>query len=308
MKRPRIPPDAEMVRTYDELDCRFVGPFYDDKYNLLIVIGRPGLGKSYLFERLADGDENTCLIKGKSTSFRAYISAYHNIDKRLVFDDAELLWGELAGRQLIRQLCETTPIKHIRWDSAARQLERERIPREFSTRSRIAILANHFTFGGASEYAAIVDRGHLAYFDPTPIEIHRMVGEWFEDREVYSYIRDRLDRIPELTVRTYVLAQERRKAGQDWERLIEERYCQLEHQSVVVQRLEQDPAFTTVEQRAAEFMWQTGRSRATYFNVKRRLREAGLLPPTPSHRRQPQRRILPRGALRRRPSPPTRSP
>ena len=93
MKRPEIPPDAEIVRTYDELERRFVEPFFSDKYNLLIVIGRPGLGKSYLFERRVDGDENSCLIRGKSTPFRAYISTYRNIDKRIVFDDAELLWG-----------------------------------------------------------------------------------------------------------------------------------------------------------------------------------------------------------------------
>ncbi len=48
-------------------------------------------------------------------------------------------------------------------------------------------------FGEAEEYEAILDRSHLVYFDPLPIEIHKDVGQWFWGQEIYDWIGGRLD-------------------------------------------------------------------------------------------------------------------
>ncbi len=73
-------------------------------YNLPIVVGRPRTNKSRRFEHRLD--ENSFRIKGNSKPLRAYMQSYWHRGKRLIYDDAELLWADANGRQLIRQAGE----------------------------------------------------------------------------------------------------------------------------------------------------------------------------------------------------------
>ena len=129
---------------------------------------------------------------------------------------------------------------------SARQLENEGVPRKFNTRSRLVIIANAFEFGGHQETAAIIDRAQLFVFDPTPKEIHRQVGKWLRNgnREVYDFIGKRLNRMENLSARTYIRAAEQRAAGLDWRGMIEEQFCCGANEAVVLD-LEADPSLRT---------------------------------------------------------------
>jgi hypothetical protein len=60
MRPPKIPPGAAIIRTYAELD-RLVAAFFDGRYQLLIIIGGPGVAKSTNFEMRLDSQSH--LIK-----------------------------------------------------------------------------------------------------------------------------------------------------------------------------------------------------------------------------------------------------
>ena len=49
MRTPRIPSGAEVVRTYAQYEAH-VAAFFQGLCHLLIVVGQPGLSKSYSFE------------------------------------------------------------------------------------------------------------------------------------------------------------------------------------------------------------------------------------------------------------------
>jgi hypothetical protein len=275
MRNPRIPDGAEVVRTYAEYG-QFVESFFRGHYQLLILVGRPGLSKSFEFEqRLGRAGH---LIRGWAAPLQAYIEAYRHRNKLLVFDDAEVLWKRPGGRILIRSLAEHRSRKHVQWRSTTRELSSQGIPQSFTTTSKVAIIANRFVFGAEDEREAVLDRAHLVYFDPTPLEVHTRVADWYWDQTIFDHIGERLHMLDEVSARTYIKAWERRMADGDWKKLIEETYC---HKSttLLVQALEFDPRFETVDQRLRHFTQTSGMCRATYFNIKRRLRDNEQLRP-----------------------------
>jgi hypothetical protein len=273
MRRKQVPDGAEVIRSYEDYG-NFVRSFFGGYYQLLIVLGKPGLGKTQAFKEYA-GD-NAHITKGWTSPLQAYIDAYHHRNKLLIYDDAETLWQRSAGRVFMRSICESQPIKDVQWASTSSELKRLGIPQHFRTSSKVAIIANHFTFGREDELQAVLDRGHLIYFDPIPVEVHTRVGDWFWDQQVYDFVGDRLHMLAEVSSRTYVKAWERRRAGSDWRKMIIDQYC-LDSTKLAVQELEVDQTCKSVQDRVDRFMSQTGRSRATYFNVKRALQQSGQL-------------------------------
>ena len=72
MRNPKIPPGAEIIRTYAVLG-QFVEDFCQGHYQLLIVVGRPGLAKSSEFEQRLG--QNGQVFKGWVAPLQAYIDA-----------------------------------------------------------------------------------------------------------------------------------------------------------------------------------------------------------------------------------------
>lgn len=278
MRSKTIPPDAEVVRTYDELR-EFKNSFFNNEFYFLMCVGRPGLSKSWEFEERCkpykdrDGVEVSAAhyIKGNVTPVEAYRIAYQHRNKLLVFDDAERLWADSTGRYLLRDLTECKLSKTIHWRTANKDLHRHCIPTSFETRSRLCLIMNRFAFGDADEYDAIVDRAQFVYFDPPPLEVHKNAALWFWDQEVFDYLGEHLHTIEatKLSARAYVKAYERKPKG-DWKEFLARRYfVQSAEQWVIA--LQSDPKYRTAQEKVEEFIKRTGLSRATYFNIKKTL-------------------------------------
>ncbi len=63
---------------------------------------------------------------------------------------------------------------------------------------------------------AVENRGHLQFFEPIPAEVHRKVGEWFWDQDIYDFMGENIHLLPGLAMRHYVQAAELKEAGMDW--------------------------------------------------------------------------------------------
>ncbi len=222
MRSKTTPPDAEVLRTFDELR-EFRDAFFNAEFYFLLVVGRQGLAKTWEFEdrckpcKAHDGTDISVAhyIKGNITPVEAYRLAFQNRNKLLVYDDAERLWADSTGRFLIRDLTECKPWKWVSWRTANKNLEREGIPRSFQTSSRVCFIMNRFAFGDAHEYDAIVDRAQFVCFDPTPLEIHKNTALWFWDQQIFDFIGEHLHVIDpdKLSSRSYVKAYERKPKG-----------------------------------------------------------------------------------------------
>ena len=262
------PEGALVVRSYAQLDP-FVTAFADGKLNLLIVIGRPGLAKSQSFRRVAGG---ACWLEGNASPFGMYCALYQHRDCLVVIDDVDSLYANGAGVRLLKCLCQTDPVKRVAWQSAAAQLDKEGIPREFLTTSKVAILANDWRTLN-DNVAAVQDRGHVLLFEPTAQEVHAQARSWFQDEEVYRWFEAHLPLIAEPSLRHYVRAAELKAAGLDWQQGLP--LTGMSPKTLLAARLRSDPTYASEEARAQAFVAQGGGCRATYFNHVRKLRAAG---------------------------------
>lgn len=274
-RSPEVPQEATVIHTYADLDAE-AAAFFSDHYDLMIVIGRPGLGKTEAMKKyLALTPGIGHLITGKATPLGAYKECYDYRHRLLIFDDAEILWASDNGKTLMRALTQQQREKKLQWLTSSKQLDN--YPTSFKTTSRSAFVMNRFVSSEDPFYAAILDRGQLLYFDPTPFDIHTYVAEWFHDQEVFDFIAQHLHRVIGLSARAYNLTAQRKAAGRDWKRFFKGRYCDESSRLWLVQKLVNDPTFKTVDDRIQAFIAQEGGCKKTYYNYKAELEKNGQL-------------------------------
>ena len=258
-------PSHTRVTTYRELEA-FVDAFANGHLNLLIIYGRPGVGKSSAVRKRVG--ERAFTINGTASPFGIYIAAYRHRDEPIVLDDIDGLTANPQGVRLLKALSQTDPEKTVSWETQAAALDREELPKSFTTQSHLCILSNsHFV---SEDARALEDRGHVLVFDPSALEVHRQTSIWFWDQEVFDFVGQYLHLMPSHSSRTYVNAWERKNAGLPWQPAVLDR-C-LSGLTLEVAKLRSDPQFKTEEERARAFVERNLGCRATYFNHAKRLR------------------------------------
>ena len=173
-----------------------------------------------------------------------------------------------AGCGLLKCLCQTEEEKAVAWHSDARSLERQGIPREFTTKSRVVIISNDWKTLNKN-VAALQDRGHVLLFQPSAAEVHAQAGKWFDDREIYEWFAANLHRIREPSLRHYVRARELKAAGMDWTDVLA---VEAENpRARLAAELLASTAYGSTAARVKAFVEQGGGCRATFFNHRRKL-------------------------------------
>jgi len=203
-----------------------------------------------------------------ATPFQIYCEAYKSRGLPLILDDVDGLYRTPDGIRLLKSLAQTEHTKNVCWQTAAPTLDRLKIPRQFTTTSRVAIIINDWRTLNA-DVAALEDRGHLVSFEPSPWEIHRQAALWFWDEEVFGFIAERLHLVERHSLRTYTKAYELKVAGMDWRSTILSRL--VPPAALAVAKLKADPSFATEEERVRAFIQAGLGCRATFFNQAKRL-------------------------------------
>ena len=253
------------LTTYAELE-KLVRAFARGDLNLLILVGSHGLGKSRVL-RQAMGDQ-VCWLEGNTSPFGLYCQLWRNQNRPVVLDDLDGLYASRDGIRLLKCLTQNEPHKSVSWYTDAATLAREQIPRGFRTTSRVAIITNEWKTLNRN-VAALQDRGHLVIFEPSSLEVHQRTADWFWDPEIFDFIGERLHLISEPSMRHYVAAWELKQAGIDWRSLILNR-C-LSGKALLVAQLKASPDYASEAERVRAFIARGGGSRATYFNLSKRL-------------------------------------
>src|SRR5271170_6326374 len=127
------------ITTYDRLEA-YLAAFAKGHFGLLILVGSGGLAKSRSVRAALGG--SGCWIEGNATPFGMYTKLYRHRDEFVVIDDVDALYADRSGVRLLKCQCQTEEEKAVAWHSDARSLEKQGIPREFVTKSRVVIVAN----------------------------------------------------------------------------------------------------------------------------------------------------------------------
>lgn len=246
---------------------QYLQAFAQGHFHLLILVGGAGLGKSRSV-RAALGDD-VCWIEGNATPFGIYSKLYRHRDQFVVFDDIDGIYADRNGVRLLKCLCQTEQEKTLAWHSDARTLERQGIPREFTTKSRVIIIANDWKTLNKN-VMALQDRGHVLFFEPDAVEVHRKAETCFFDREIYAWFAVNLHRVREPSLRHYVRAAELKGAGMDWTAVLADEIDNP--RARLAARLLASDDYGSTSERVHAFVRQGGGCRATFFNYQKRLR------------------------------------
>ena len=259
------PHKALHITTYQRLQ-EYLEAFAQGHFHLLILVGSGGLAKSRSVRAVLDG--KGCWIEGNATPFGMYAKLYQHRDEFVVIDDVDALYADRSGVRLLKCLCQTEEVKAVAWHSDARGLERQGIPREFTTSSHVVMITNDWKTLNKN-VAALQDRGHVVFFEPSPEEVHRQAGTWFDDPEIYPWFADNLHRIREPSLRHYVRARELKAAGMDWTAIFPAE--EDNPRARLARELIASTAYDNMEARAKAFVAQEGGCRATFYNYRRKL-------------------------------------
>ena len=253
------------VTTYQELQ-QGAQAFAQGDLNLFILSGAPGLEKSRTLKSLVGA--RGCYIEGNATAFGVYCELFRHRHQPIVIDDVDSIYQEPAGIRLLKALCQSEPVKTVAWLSDARFLDREGIPRRFTTRSPLALIANRWPTSNPN-LVAVEDRGLRISFEPSALEVHCRTAQWYWDQEIFDYVGAHLHLIERPSMRLYFLAWQLKKAGLDWQGYVRQRL--LAGAALLVARLKGDSRYANEAERVAAFVAAGGGCRATYFNHAKKL-------------------------------------
>jgi len=215
-KSSKVPPHALRLASYGELEA-YVRAFAAGHLHLLLLFGPPGVGKSRAV-RHALGPQ-VGWISGQATPLGIYLEAFAYRHQPLVLDDIDGLYADRSGIRLLKALCQTEPVKTLGWHTLTPILELHDVPSQFTTTSRLALIGNDWKTLNA-DVAALEDRGHVLFFEPTALEVHRQAAGWFWDQEIFDFVAGQLHLIVQHSLRTYGQAWELKRAGLDWRRAV----------------------------------------------------------------------------------------
>src|SRR6516165_7656471 len=271
-KSSKVPPHALRLSSYGELEA-YVRAFAAGHLHLLLLFGPPGVGKSRAVRSVLD--PRVGWISGQATPLGIYLQAFAYRHQPLVLDDIDGLYADRSGIRLLKALCQTEPVKTLGWHTLTPILELHDVPSQFTTTSRLALIGNDWKTLNA-DVAALEDRGHVLFFEPTALEVHRQAAGWFWDQQIFDFVAAQLHSMALHSLRTYRQAHELKQAGLDWRRTVLNR-C-LTGPALLVAQPKADPTFTSEAARVRAFVAAGGGCRATFYHYARKLRPPADVP------------------------------
>jgi len=264
---------------YAQLEL-YLTKFARGELGLVLLLGRHGTGKSESVRRAlsvsckADGAatnvaNGTLHIEGHMQPFGLYRQLWEYRDQPVVLDDLDRLYADPECVRLLKPLCNTTREKRIHWLTNV-TLNDGTVPSTFTTASNVILVANEWKSLNPN-VRALEDRAIILHFCPPNQEVHRKVGEWFDDPEVYDLLGGLMTLVPAISMRHYCKGSQLRRAGlADWRSSLLQMTIPDRRVSCVV-AAQHDPELRSERQRISHFTAATGASRATYFRIKAKL-------------------------------------
>lgn len=273
-----LPKEVISLTTYAQLDL-YLAKFSAGKLGLVLLLGRHGTGKSESVKRAlrivgpAQGGraagQPVLYVEGHMQPFGLYRHLWENRDRPVVLDDLDKLYADANCVRLLKPLCNTERIKRITWLTNL-TLNDPFVPTSFTTTSSVILIANEWRTANPN-VRALEDRAIILHFSPSNAEIHRRVGEWFHDPEVYGLIAETMPAITALSMRHYCKGAQLRRAGlPDWRSSLLQMVLPDPRLACIV-AMQHDATLRSEEQRVERFVAATGSSRATYFRMKAKL-------------------------------------
>ncbi len=276
---PTVPREVIPVRTYAQLDL-YLAKFSAEELGLVLLLGRPGTGKSESVKRalcVHDGTPQVSVnsigtplyIEGHMQPFGLYRQLWEYRNQPIVLDDLDRLYADPDCVRLLKPLCNTVKNKRLHWLSNLTMNDGV-LPSSFITSSNVILIANEWKSLNPN-VRALEDRAIILHFNPTNEEVHCKVSEWLDDPEVYAFLGQIMTLAPTISMRHYCKGSQLRRAGlHDWRDSLLQMLIPDTREACLI-AVQHDPCLQSEHERVEQFIAVTKCSRATYFRLKSRL-------------------------------------
>ena len=117
-----LPDDAIAVTNYHDLG-RYLGKFAEGSLDLVLLLGKPGIGKTEAVKQALDIDDRrqseALYVEGHAQPFGLYQGLWRYRDSPVVLDDLDRLYANPDCVRILKPLCNTRRAKRISWLSNA---------------------------------------------------------------------------------------------------------------------------------------------------------------------------------------------
>lgn len=274
-RSPAVPREVIRLADYSQLEL-YLTKFARGELGLVLLLGRHGTGKSEsVRQTLAKpGDESGVLyVEGHMQPFGLYRQLWDYRNQPVVLDDLDRLYADPDCVRLLKPLCNTVREKRLHWLTNL-TMNDGALPSSFTTTSSVILIANEWKSINPN-VRALEDRAIILHFCPPNEEVHRKVGQWFDDPEVYAFLGKIMPIVPSVSMRHYCKGAQLRRAGlADWRNSLLQMVIPDRRTACAI-AVQHDPDLRSEGQRVARFKVTTGASRATYFRIKAKIAEHG---------------------------------
>lgn len=217
-----LPSHTLVVDDFNEFR-ELIQSWIDGHYELMVILGGAGLGKSETIERqmsIAKGKPNSkwAYIKGKISPLKLYQTLHDYRLLPIIFNDVDTLLKDETNVSLLKCVCDTSKVKKVQWSSTHSAFGS--LPKNFDSISQVMLITNSWE-KVSQNITALHNRGIVVLFRPTALEVHREVAEggWFDDQEVWDFVGKNLYLMTQPDFRFYLHARNHKRAGKDWKDL-----------------------------------------------------------------------------------------
>jgi len=219
----------------------------------MIVVGPPGVGKSYgveyqlekagMFDQISGRKIKYQVIKGAMTPIGLYCTLYKNSDPRnvLVFDDCDSVFQDDVALNILKAALDSGKKRRICWNSDSSMLRREGVPDAFEFKGSAIFITNlkfdHLKSKKLQDHLeALQSRCHFLdlTLDTTRDKILRIrqifrKGDLFQDydftpeqgEEIVQFMQDNHAKLREISLRMALKLADLTKIGENWQALAE---------------------------------------------------------------------------------------
>jgi hypothetical protein len=254
-----IKPEETDEQVMDRIEKRFA--ILDDMtkaaiagdIRAMIVVGPPGVGKSYgveyqlekagMFDQISGKKIKYQVIKGAMTPIGLYCTLYKNSDPRnvLVFDDCDSILLDDVALNILKAALDSGKKRRIHWNADSSMLRREGVPDQFDFKGSVIFITNlkfdHLKSKKLQDHLeALQSRCHFLdlTLDTTRDKILRIrqifrKGDLFQDydltpeqgEEIVQFMQDNHARLREISLRMALKIADLTKIGTNWQALAE---------------------------------------------------------------------------------------
>jgi len=244
------------------------------RINCLILKSEQGLGKTTIVKNiLKELKKDILYINSYSTALSFYKLVYHNRFKHIVLDDVYGLYSDEKGIAIIRALTNTEKVRYIKYESTSDKLD---VPSSFIFEGSVIILTNKITPEMDNSLLGRAIYREIKFSLSEKLEFMEKIAKFHynlkenELKEIMDFIRENVDETTKnFTFRSVLKIIEFYKNNKDnWKKLgLEE----LEKDDMLVLVKELIETYYTAERQVEEFVKLTGKSRRTFFRLKKKL-------------------------------------